>query len=393
MKNTIAVGLLVVIFAFPAAILGAQEKERNFTINSFARSGVYWEKTQDTGRDPKEDVTLRSKDDAGDGQGRWRLEMEYSQDNMGIKTRIQWDNWRATDPDWIYAFAYGNFFEEQLTVSVGKLGGSPWGTGGPEMWKELEISQQGGGMRAEYKPHFVPGLNVGFILNYFNNPNDQGWSTTKPLTLIEILKETVLGASYEHEYFLARFAFRFDSEVDRVAGNGAEDSDGEEEYAFRLEERILSEYLPGFQIWALGTGLGLGAEDKSVLVLRNWLFAQYDPEWFTAQIRLGYDYTGSRGILHLKPSFYWKFFDNLLNVGASFWFGQDFGESKMHEGSPFLYMEVEPKVQVNFGTSSYVAFAYNFRQEYIKENEFSINAGKDPLRQTQYMNLRFCLTL
>jgi len=388
MKNIIIAVLLIVI----STALSAQETEQNFSINAFSRSGIDWEKTQLKGTDADpEKVTMKSRDDAGSGQGRFRLEMEYFRNNMGIKSRLQWDNWRATSPDWIYAFVYGNFFEEQLTVSVGKLGGSPWGTGGPEMWKELEISQQGGGMRAEFKPAVVPGLNAGFILNYFNHPNDQGWPSDKPLTLVEILKESVLGVSYTHDLFLVRFAFRFDSEVDRVAGNGAIKSDGEEEYAFRIEEKVLANLLPGFQIWALGTGLGLGAEDKSVLILQNWLFAQYDPQWFTAQIRLGYDFTQSRGILHVKPSFYWKFFDNLLNAGISLWFGQDFGENKMYEGSPFLYWELEPKIQLNFRSSSYIAFAYNFRQEYKGAN--MAVAGHDPLYQTQWMNLRYCLTL
>jgi len=392
MKNIITAMLLIVISA--AAICAQDQRpetERNFSISAFARSGIDWEKTQLQGDDAKENVLMKSRDDAGNGQGRFRLEMEYTQNNMGIKTRLQWDNWRASSPDWIYAFAYGNFFEEQLTVSVGKLGGSPWGTGGPEMWKELEISQQGGGMRTEFKPAVIPGLNAGFILNYFNHPNDQGWPATKPLTLLEILKESVLGVSYTHDLFLARFAFRFDSEVDRVAGNGAQKSDGEEEYAFRVEERILANYLPGFQIWALGTGMGLGAEDKSVLILQNWLFAQYNPQWFTAQIRLGYDFTENRSIIHFKPSFYWKFFDNLLNAGVSFWLGQDFGDNKMYEGSPFLYWELEPRIQLNFGSSSYIAFAYNFRQEY-KSAEMAV-AGHDPLFQTQWMNLRYCLTL
>jgi len=389
MKRIWAVLALV---ALSAAALSAQDQERNFSISSFSRSGVYWEKTQLEGADAKEDVKLMSKDDAGNGQGRFRLEMEYAQSNMGIKTRIQWDEWRATSPDWIYAFVYGDFFTKQLSVSVGKLGGSPWGTGGPEMWKELEISQQGGGMRTEFKPDVVPGLNVGFVLNYFNQPNDQGWADpNKPLTLLEILKETVLGASYTHDLFLARFSFRFDSEVDRVAGNGAVKSDGEEEYAFRIEERVLANYLPGFQIWALGTGLGLGAEDKSVLLLRNWLFFQYDPEWFTAQIRLGYDYTGSRSIIHFKPSFYWKFFDNLLNAGVSFWYGQDFGEYMIDADSPFQFWELEPKVQLNFGSSSYIAFAFNFRQEYKRDPNGPLGQGQ--LFQTQYMNLRYCLTL
>jgi hypothetical protein len=282
---------------------------------------------------------------------------------------------------------YGNFFDDQLTTSVGKMGESPWASGGPEMWKELETTI---GMRTEYKPRFIPGLNIGFVLNDFNNQRDQGWPEKKPYTLAEILKESVIGVAYVHDYFLARFAFRFDSDADSMTGNPG--GHGEQEYVFRVEERIIANYLPGFQIWAIGHGVGLTApKEHNALLLRNWLFAQYDPELFTAQIRLGYDSITDRGILHFRPSFYWKFFNNLLNVGVMFYYGQDFGEGKVYAGSPFLYLQIEPKIQVNFGNSgNYIAFAYNFGREYIGPYE-----GWDgvPLKQTQWMNLRFCLQL
>jgi len=380
---------VVLLLALCAAAWG-EDGERSFKISSFARSGILWVNDKTEGEEAKESVNLRSLDDAGGGQGRWRLEMEYDHgNNMGVKTRLQWDNWSATAPAWIYAFAYGNFLDDQLSLSVGKLGGSPWGSGGPEMWKELEISTNGGGMRAEYKPFFAPGLNVGFVLNYFNHANDQGWSADKPFTLLEILKESVIGASYEHpDYGLVRFAARFDSEADRVPGSGAAVSNGEEEILYRVEEYIFrNKFELPLKIWALGYGIGLGNQD--VFKLENWLFTEYDPEMFTAQIRFGYDHTPKRKVLHVKPSFYWKFFDNLLNVGAAFWYGQDFG-TKMHDGSPYSYIEAEPKTQLNFGRS-YVAFAYTFRQEYVKELEDVSGNVIGPLRQIHRMNLRFSL--
>jgi hypothetical protein len=386
MKKIILV-LLITVFSTSAF---AQVAGVDISVSGLGKSGIYWEKEQRQGMDAVEKVLLHSKDDAGDNQGRFRLNLDFTRKNMGIRTRWQWDNWGQGAPQWSYAFIYGNFFDNQLTTSVGKLGESPWSTGGPEMWRELEITARGGGMRTEFKPNFVPGLNVGFVLNFFNNAGDQGWPESKPYTLMEILKESVIGASYVHDYFLVRFAFRFDSEADAIAGNIG--GTGEQEYVYRVEEKILENYLPGFQIWALGYGVGFGApKENNTLKLENWLFAQYDPEFFTAQIRFGYDYINNRSVLHFRPSFYWKFLNNLLNLGIRFYYAQDFGEGKVYEGSPFLSWQIEPKIQVNFGSSAnYIAFAYNFGREYI-----GVYEGWDgvPIKQTQWMNLRFCLQL
>jgi hypothetical protein len=388
----IIVALLIAMFPIAAF---AQVGDVDIAVSGLGKSGVYYEKTQRQGWDAEEQVKLHSKDDAGDNQGRFRLNLDFTRDNMGIRTRWQWDNWGQGAPQWSYAFAYGNFFDDQLTTSVGKLGESPWATGGPEMWRELEISARGGGMRTEYKPSFAPGLNVGFVLNFFNDPGDQGWPESKPYTLMEILKESVVGISYTHEYFLFRFAFRFDSVADAIAGNIG--GVGEEAYVFRIEERIIKNYLPGFQIWALGYGVGLRApKEYNTLKLENWLFAQYDPELFTAQIRFGYDYLNSRSILHFRPSFYWKFFNNLLNVGVMFKYQQDFGDGKVYEGSPYYTFEIEPKIQVNFGNSNnYIAFAYNYGREYIKPYDLpdGMQYTGTPIKQIQWMNLRFCLQL
>jgi len=408
MKKSTGLLPIVALLFFSTALVWGQEGEPEFKIKSFARSGVLWTSSQRQGQDPVEAVSLRSLDDESvGGQGLFRLELEYFDGvAMGMKTRIQWSNWDGDrQPTWRYAFVYGNFFDDNLTMAVGKLGASPWGTGGPEMWRELEVNGEGGGMRVEYKPSFVPGsLNVGFVLNYFNASRDGGWvysdgpneGKAKPITIMEILKETVMGISYEYpDVGLVRFAFRLDSEYDQARGASGEDelATGEEELLYRVEEKMLGNLLPGFKVWAMGYGKGLGRKD-SVFKIENWLFVEYDPQWFTAQIRLGYDHTHSIQIVHVKPSLYGKFFDNLLNVGAAFWYGQDFGEGKQKGDHAFHYIEVEPKVQLNFG-SSYVAFAYIFRQEYWTASPHPTIEGSTvgPITQIQRMNLRFSLEL
>ena len=396
MKKILAATLLFIfaVVFVPCAVFAQQLK-----ISGEAKTGLYWESIQQDGGEVKDDVKLHNKDDAGQGQGRFRLNLDYDNgNNFGMRSRLDWEKWGGNEvPDWKYGFGYGHFFEDQLTVSVGKLGGSPWGTGGPEMWKELEENSKGGGMRVEYKPSFIPvgHLNVGFVLNYFNADMDQGTSNIK-ITLAEILRESVIGVSYTHDWGLIRFAYRFDSDADAIQDNKflEDGGKGEDEIVYRIEERKLTDFLPGFQIWALGHLFGLSAVNPDVRWFRNWVFAQYEPEElgsftkpFTAQLRFGHLYIENRSEMLIKPSFYWNFLNKLFSVGLAFTYNQDFG-NKLTEGSPYQYIEFEPKAQINF-SSSYIAFVYSFRKEYI--HEFNALPGREPIKQTQWMNLRFCI--
>jgi len=371
-------------------------KEPKLTLSGEVKTGVFWKEWSQEGIAPLSDIMLHSKDDAGGegDQGRFRLNLDYDNGRgFGIRARIQWQNWMENAPQWPYAFGYGNFFRDQLTVAIGKFGGgSPWSTGGPEKWKELETTS-GGGMRIEWKPGFIPfgKLNVGFVLNWFDAPMESTGTVYK--TLADLLMETVLGASYDCDWFLVRFAFRLDSELDRAI-RGTEEY-GKEGYKliYRLEEKMLKKMI-GLSIWALGDYEGVGAPDPQFWKFENWLFVQYDadfkkaPDLFTAQVRLGFDYLESRSILHFKPSIYFNILNKLISIGASFLYGQDFGDGKMFVGSPYLYFEIEPKLQINF-SNSYIAFVYNFRREYLKP--YAEARGADPIKQTQWMNLRFCI--
>jgi hypothetical protein len=396
-KGTLTALLVMVLGA--SLCVGAFAQEIKFS--GEVKSGIYWRQMQYEGEDPTAYVDMHSTDDAGGldpngekpSKGRFRLNIDYDNgNNFGMRTRLNWEGWSnnnlTSPPTWAYAFGYGNFIENQLTISVGKLGGSPWGTGGPEMWKELEAGPAGG-MRAEWKPNFVPGLNAGFVLGYFNQDRDQGWDDAKPISLFNILRESIIGVSYTHDLFHVRVAYRFDDEYDATQENKNRGGKGEDELVYRIEERVLNNILPGFQVWAMGYWFGVTSDYPEMKLFQNWLFAQYAPDQFTAQVRLGYDYITSRSDFYVKPSFYWNFFEKLISIGASFQYCQDFGDGKLYEGSPYRYIEVEPKVQVNF-TSSYVAFVYNWRQDYM-HRWTGLKEGKDPLKQTQWMNLRFCI--
>ena len=388
MKKIIVV-LLIMTFCAGWA-LGQQ-----FKVDGEAKTGILWEEGQDEGKEKDlSRVRMNSKDDAGNETGRFRVNMDYdSGRNVGFKARVQWETFSDATVKWAYAFGYGNFFDNQLTVSAGKLGASPWGTGGPELWKELEVSREGG-MRVEYKPGFIPEeygkLNVGFVLNYFDDPDEAGF--TRDANLTDILQETIFGVSYTHDLFLFRLAYRLDSERDsKQRMDGKKEGD---KMLYRIEERALKNVIPGFKIWAIGYLVGVGADEDQFYDFQNWAFTEYSPPQlgalknpFTAQVRFGYTYVATRQVMHVRPSLYWNFFDNLLSIGALFSYGQDFG-NKIFEGSPYLYMEVEPKIQLNF-PSSYIALVYNLRREY--KGYYPEAKGADPIRQTQYINLRFCI--
>ena len=397
MKKIICLLLMFSLFALSVPVVFSQG---GFKIGGEAKSGIYWQSTQTDGKPADEYIGLHNMDDAGgyQQQGRFRLNLEYENPNgFGFKARINWQNWKDTVPEnWSYAFGYGNFFDNQLTVSVGKLGGSPWGTGGPELWKDLENVDKSGGMRVEYKPGWIPEeygkVNIGFVLNYFNSDIDQGW-TEGTVNLASILQESMIGLSYIHKYFLVRGAYKFDSVVDAKTAIGKEDGGtGEDEIVYRIEETILKDYIPGFKIWALGHLSGLSSANDEIKVFTNYAFVEYEPPElgnllrpFTAQLRFGYDYTESRAEMHIKPSFYWNFLDKLISVGASVWYGNDFGFTT---DNWFRFLEVEPKVQINF-SSSYIAFIYNWRREYF--DALQAIPGFEPIKQTQKMNLRFCI--
>jgi hypothetical protein len=399
MKKTV----FILALGICSAVLFAQD----FTVSGEVKSGILSLTQQDGIQDLREETAMGSRDDGGLGAGRFRLNAEYRKDNLGFKVRVNWEQW-AEGPEWPYGFGYGDFFNDQLTVSLGKLGVSPWGTGERNLWKELEAIN-GGGVRFEYKPGFVPGLNVGFVLNGYNGTTPQISTTalTENSGLLDILSETVLGAAYTHDLFHVRLAYRFDGGFDYRAIEAVRNDGGQ--FVYRLEERALGNSLPGLQIWAVGFIDGIGIDEaikERDFSMQNWLFAVYENDYIDTGLRLGFDQTRppfqqeyfhkaqpevTVQYLHAKPHIYGKFFGNVLNVGASFEYALDFGDTKVYEGSPFYYWEVEPKVQLNFTPNAYAAFAFALRQQYVHDTETGDfrNARKEPLHQTQILNLRF----
>jgi len=347
---------------------------------------------------------LNNDGDSGAGQGRLRLDFHSSYGNVGLKVRFQVEP-DATDegpfkPTWAYAYAYGNLFNDQLTVSAGLLGNSPWGTGGPRLRSDPESREYRSyneisgtsytategliGIRVEYKPSFVPGLNVGFVLN---QPDQVVEDTTKQ-EFFDMLGESVIGASYEHEYFAVRVGYRFDSKADAYKGNEVNEGG---RLTYRLEEKVLDKVAEGMKIWLNGVYYGIGGGEQTIEKAGgikkkigageysiNWLYWLWDTDNFIAKCDVGFGiykaYNNENFIpiiqrdeyqsLEILPAFYFKLFDNLLQAGVGLGFGMEFGEGKTYKDAPYQYICVEPQIKLNIASRGYLALVYAFTDKY-----------------------------
>jgi hypothetical protein len=331
----------------------------------------------------------------GTNQGLYRLNFQIEKGNIGAKFRFEMSDFSTGTVNWAYAFLYGSFFDDQFRASAGRLGESPWGTGETELDVELDATV---GMRFEYLPSFVPGLDLGLVLNT--------WNTAIPskvvATVQDLASETVLGVSYTHDLFHARVAYRLDSEIDKV---GTTNRDQGGRITYRLEERVLGNYLPGFQIWNVGYFEEIGNEAKNMLTGTNYLYIRYDPDSFTARLRLGYDIidvkrlpNGNRGAdnfrqwFSIQPSFYYKFFNNFLNAGLAFEFAKDFGGGLVSPDS-YLSWYIEPQIRLNIDQGFYMALVYRYHDEYYRMDIQTDQKNPELFNsRTYWVNLRAVFT-
>jgi len=371
---------IVVIFAVFIAVGGMYAQ--TLEISGEMKTGLYWEKVEipATEKDgveipakTEEIAKIHNSDDAGPNEGRFRMNLHMKKDTIGMKVRFEQTAWTSTEPNkWSFAFAYGDFFDEQLRIVAGKLGESPWAAGGPDIWQELDNQI---GVRTEIKPNALPGLNVGFVLNTWNN----AVYNLDNRTLQDILMESVLGIAYTNDYFHARFCYRLDGEADvYTVQEGME-------LMYRLEERALRKVVDGLSIWANGWWRGIGTENEDPdLVTRiytNWLYLQWAPPSFTAQVRVGYHIGVKYDELHTRFSFYYNILD-WLSLGAAFNFRIDAGDVSVKD-VPYRLWNIEPQIRATFAPNTYVAFVYSFENQPL---------DAERVQQTQKMNLRTVFT-
>jgi len=431
MRKRITVALLAALLA--AGAVSAQE----LTVSGEIKTGFYAEQETIANEEPRNYSIMKNNDgDSGTGAGRLRMDFHFALQNAGLRVRFQVDAGAggASNPAFNYAYAYGNMLNEQITLSAGILGDSPWGTGGPELRRYLETSEITGrdsrngdmytqvrglmGIRFEYKPSFLPGLNVGFVLN---QPDADVQKSSSDQTFAELLGESVIGARYESDYFAAGVGYRFDGDMDTI-NNGVNEGG---RLAYRLEERVLKNLASGMQISLNGYYYGLGSEQFEYNVgtaakpnikelgsgeyFTNWLYWLWDTENFTAKFdtcftvnkayfnqslcpMLRQEYQS----LEFRPAFYYKFFNNFLQAGLSLGFGMEMGPGKLYIDSPYQYISVEPQIKLNLGSNAYFAFVYNFTDKYAHP-EINVVKGDQKIQvgdksQRHWINLRAVYT-
>jgi len=335
------------------------------------KTGFLWDKIEEPGTTTIDRARIGNNDDAGI-PGRIRLNGELTKGNIGFKMRWETQNFSGVAPAWAYAMGYGDFFNNQLRLSGGRLGQSPWGrTGGPEIWQELDNLA---GLRFEIKPNVVPGLNVGFVLNENNTD-----ATNYDFSILPMLAETIVGFSYTHDLFHINAAYRFDGDKDSGLATFGQ-SEGMD-MIYRVEERALRNIVPGLAVWANGSLVGIAAEQESRINYINWLYIQYNPGALDAQLRTGVDAGFKKVMFKLKPVIYYAITD-LFGAGFTAVYEMDFGEAAPAKDAPYKTLAFEPLVRINFN-NMYVALAYRFMREYV---------AADRIRQTNWVNLRFVYT-
>jgi len=384
-KRLSAIALVVLL---TAGFAYAQEVE----ISGEMKTGFFWEEIRVDGKKTEEVTKMHNNDDAGNDKGRFRLNMHVHNDyNMGMKVRFEQTQWTSESRpvDWPYVMAYGNFIDKQLRVTVGRLGESPWGAGGPDLWDELDKYV---GIRTEIMPNAIPGFGVGFVLGDYNVAPYNKDNVDN--LLVDMLMETVLGITYTNDYFHGRFALRLDGEKDSDSFSDTSQSGQREDnmsLIYRFEERIIRQYLPGFSIWSNGYWTGVGEEPEiekqdSVWNFRNWLYIDYSPEYFSARLAFGLEFKKGMQLFNGRASFYYNIFP-FLSAGAAAKYRQEYGEYAKYPDKAFLMWGVEPQLRVTFNPNAYVAFVYNYSQEQYSEGYL-----EPVIQERQWINLRVVYT-
>jgi hypothetical protein len=407
--------IAVVIAVFTAAgALYAQE----LTYSGELKTGFYIEQEKIGENDPVSTGGMTNNDgDSGTGQGRLRMDFNFAYGILGFRLRFQIDpdinNLGPYYPAWNFAYAYGNLLNDQLKISMGILGESPWGTGGPRLRRDPETRVYSGvnrltgepytaseglmGIRFEYKPSFVPGLNLGFVLNQ----PDRTQLATVTQTFGDVLGESVIGAAYENDYFAIRAGYRFDSEIDTYPSPRINEG---ATLVYRLEEKVLGTMADGMKVWLNGCYYGIGSGNQDELGVGesfiNWLYWQWDTDVFIAQfdacfaINKAYFNSEFRPVrrqeyqfLELRPAFYYKFFDSLFQAGLGLGFGMEFGEGKTYKDSSYQFFSVEPQLRLNIGGNAYVAAVYSYTDKYAWfDNDYSARRGEKSVKHS--VNIR-----
>jgi hypothetical protein len=84
--------IVLAIFTTVISAFGFSQED-GLTISEEVKTGLYWEEKKDEkDEEPVTTVKFYNNDDAGYNSCRFRLNLQYGKDNIGMKARIQWTN-------------------------------------------------------------------------------------------------------------------------------------------------------------------------------------------------------------------------------------------------------------------------------------------------------------
>jgi len=336
------------------------------------KTGFFFEERELDGQTFSRSAVENNDGDSGASGSRIRMGISMNTKGLGIRTRFSQDNF-SFRPNGIndttakaivavdFAYVYASLFNSQIKVSGGLLGESPWGTGGPELKRELEYT--GGepitGIRFEWKPlGALRGLNLGFVLNR----QDDTVPSDAVQKFGDLFMESIVGIAWEHKYFAFRFAYRFDRGIDSPAAVVVG-----EKFVYRFEERLLWMLLPGMSIAANGYCEGINAEGKgsgrgTPGFIQNWLYITYDPEYFIMGMNVGYrdGFVNNEQKLEFRPYFYYKVINNYLLAGLMGGLEIGYNNGKSIPDAFYNFWFVEPQIKVNVNNNFYIAAVYRY---------------------------------
>jgi hypothetical protein len=183
-------------------------------------------------------------DNDGD-PGRAQFGFVYTVGNLQAKWMLRNVNLSDADGTGVkipYAFGTAGFLDNQIGISVGRIDGALWASGGV-----TDISFDGTlGARFEFKPAVVEGLSVGFVL-----PGKSGFKVG------DYFAELIFGARYNlADTVDIRVAVNLDSDGDK----GANGSQAGTSFLYGVGLPVLGTFVPGLSLWVDGAFRGLGGD-------------------------------------------------------------------------------------------------------------------------------------
>jgi hypothetical protein len=218
--------------------------------------------------------------------GRAQFGFVYTAGNLEAKWMLRSVNLSDAGADALIPYAFGTaaFLDDQIGISVGRIDGALWASGGV-----TDISFDGIlGARFEFKPAVVEGLSVGFTLPAFNFDNKVG----------DYFSELIFGVRYNLADTLdIRVAVNLDGDGD-IGANGSQKGTS---FLYGLGLPVLGTFVPGLSLWVDGAFRGLGGDPYEFYTLgagtigdagyttKNGLKIGFDNEGFSAYAKFAFE--------------------------------------------------------------------------------------------------------